>query len=77
MLAAYRYLEPVSLDAMQPGDVILVRWTKERVAKHCMILTDDKRAVHAYNRAPVTEINLSEWWRQKIVYAFRFPEEVK
>jgi len=77
VLAAYRYLEPVSLDAMQPGDVILVRWTKERVAKHCMILTDDKRAVHAYNRAPVTEINLSEWWRQKIVYAFRFPEEVK
>lgn len=77
VMAAYRYLEPVSLDAMQPGDVILVRWTKERVAKHCMILTGKDRAIHAYNKAPVTEIHLSEWWRRRIVYVFRFPEEVK
>ena len=77
VLAAYRYLEPVPLDALQPGDVILVRWAKHRVAKHCMILTHDGRAVHAYNRAPVTEIHLSDWWRQRIVYAFRFPKEVK
>lgn len=75
--AAYKYLEPVSLSAMQPGNVILIRWKSHRVAKHSMILTGDRRAIHAYNRSPVTEINLSQWWMDKIIYAFAFPDEVE
>lgn len=74
--AAYRHLEPVSLDDIAPGHVVLVRWQDHRVAKHAMIITGDNRAIHAYNRAPVTEIHLNDWWRQRIVYAFAFPEEV-
>lgn len=77
MLAAYKYLEPVPLDQLGAGHVILVRWKEKRVAKHCMIMTGDNRAIHAYNRSPVTEINLNDWWTQKIVYAFAFPQEVK
>lgn len=77
VIAAYRYLEPVPLDQMGAGHVVLVRWKEKRVAKHSMIMTGDKRAVHAYNRSPVTEINLNDWWMQRIVYAFAFPQEVK
>ncbi len=74
--AAFKYLEPVALEDMQPGDVVAVRWKKGRVAKHVMVLTDNNMAVHAYNRSPTTEIHLSDWWRRRIVYAFRFPQEV-
>lgn len=77
VLAAFKYLEPVSLSNVSAGDVVLVRWTKERVAKHCLIMTGDTTAIHAYNRSPVAEINMSEWWRSRIVFAFSFPEEVK
>ena len=76
VLAAYKYLEPVPVEERSPGNVILVRWRKHRVAKHSMILTGDNRAIHAYNRSPVSEINLNDWWTQKIVYAFAFPQEV-
>lgn len=75
--AAGKYLEPVPLDQLGPGHVILVRWQDHRVAKHCMIMTSDTTAIHAYNRSPVTEINLSDWWRRRVVFAYSFPEEVK
>ena len=74
--AAFKYLEPVALEDMKPGDVVAVRWKARRVAKHVMILTGDNRAIHAYNGSPTTEIRLNDWWRRRIVYAFRFPQEV-
>ena len=77
MLVANKYLEPVPLDQVGAGHVILVRWQDRRVAKHCMIMTSDRKAIHAYNRSPVTEINLSDWWRRRVVFAYSFPDEVK
>lgn len=56
-----------------PGDLVAVRWKKGTVAKHAMILSGIDRAIHAYNRAPITEIDLSTWWHDKIVAAYRFP----
>lgn len=75
--AADKYLEPVPLTQLGAGHVILVRWQDRRVAKHCMIMTSDTTAIHAYNRSPVTEINLSDWWRRRIVFAYSFPEGVR
>ena len=75
--AARQYLEPVPLGSMSPGHVILIRWKDKRVAKHAMILTDDRRAIHAYNRSPVCEIHLNSWWMRRVVFAFAFPQEVK
>lgn len=72
-----KYLEPVALSDIVPGNVILIRWKDDRVAKHCMLVSGINRAIHAYNRSPVAEIHLSEWWRQRIVQAFAFPQEVK
>lgn len=72
--AGFSYLTPV--ETRKPGDVVLIRWKSYSVAKHCMILTEPGRAIHAYNRAPVMEIRLSQWWLDKIVYSFEFPEEV-
>lgn len=72
--AGFRYLEPVKLSDMMPGDVIAIRWKRARVAKHVLLLTESARAIHAYNKAPVTEIYLNEWWLTKIALVFRFPE---
>lgn len=74
--AAFKYLEPVAIEDMQPGDVIALRWRKHRVAKHVMILTGKDTAIHAITTAPVTEIHLSDWWKEKIAFVFRFPQEV-
>lgn len=77
LIAARKYLEPVPLDQVDAGHVVLMRWQKHRVAKHSMIMTGKATAIHAYNRAPVIEIDLHKWWLDKIVYAFTWPEEVK
>lgn len=77
LVAARKYLEPVPLDQVDAGHVVLMRWQKHRVAKHSMIMTGKTTAIHAYNRAPVIEIDLHKWWLDKIVYAFTWPEEVK
>ncbi len=74
--AAFKYLEPVALEDMMPGDVIGIRWGKHRVVKHVMILTEADKAIHAYNRSDTTEIDLSRWWQDKIAMVFRFPEEI-
>lgn len=75
--AARTYLEPVALEDIDAGHVVLLRWNRRRVAKHSMIMTGKTSAIHAYNRSPVTEIELNRWWLDKIVYAFTWPEEVK
>jgi NlpC/P60 family putative phage cell wall peptidase len=74
--AANKYLIPIKVEDADAGSVILIRWKLRRVAKHCMILTSKEKAIHAYNNAPVSEIWLNQWWRDKIVYAYNFPEEV-
>lgn len=75
VIAANKYLVPTTEPG--PGSVILLRWAKHRVAKHCMILSFNGKAIHAYQRSPVTEIKLSGWWWDRVVYAFNFPQEAK
>lgn len=75
--AARAYLEPVPIDQLSAGYVVLIRWQKHRVAKHSMIMTSPTTAIHAYNRSPVAEIELHRWWFEKISYAFTWPQEVK
>lgn len=71
--AAY-WLEEIDLVDAREADVVGVRWKKQRVVKHAMILTSKNTAIHSYNRSGVTEINLSKWWKDKFVVAYRFPE---
>jgi len=58
------------------GDVILFRMRRRAIAKHCGITSGRGCFIHAYERTGVIEEALSEPWRRRIAYAFRFPERM-
>src|SRR5262245_52441654 len=51
--AARRHLTEIPLDAIEPGDVLLFRWRAHLPAKHCAILTEPDRMIHAHDGAAV------------------------
>lgn len=70
--ACERYLDPIALDAAQPGDVLLFRFTGE--PSHFGILSGRDYVIHAYAQArQVVENRLDELWRSRLVggYCFR------
>jgi NlpC/P60 family putative phage cell wall peptidase len=71
--AARRHLVEIGVPDALPGDVVVFRIRPGRVAKHVGIMTAPQRFVHAQNGGPVSEVPLSDWWRRRIVAAFRFP----
>ena len=70
--AGFRHFETITLDEAGCGDVVLFRWRAELPAKHVGILTSANTMVHAHEGASVCEVPLSQWWRRRIAYAFRF-----
>lgn len=72
--AAFRHLRPVDLLAAQAGDVLLFRWRGHLPAKHCAILTEPGRILHAHDGAAVSEVAFTGWWRRHLSHAFAFPE---
>lgn len=68
-----RHFTPIGPDAMVAGDVVVFRIRRGRVAKHCGILTEADRFVHAQEGVPVAEVALSAWWRRRMAGAFRYP----
>lgn len=68
------YFNEINKDEIQPGDIVALRWIKYSVAKHVAIVSFDGKMIHAYNGHPVFEVNLSDWWKRKIAYAYCFPE---
>ncbi len=77
--AAGRWLTPVPIAEMRPGDVLLFRMTPQAAAKHCAILSDargpEPRMIHAYWGRAVVESWMGAWWRRRLVAVFRFPLE--
>ena len=65
------------IDEARTGDVVLFRMRQGAIAKHAGILTNERqnvhRFIHAYERTGVIEENLTEPWRRRIAFAFRFP----
>jgi len=59
------------------GDVVLFRMRAGAIAKHAGILTNGRqnihRFIHAYERTGVIEQELTDPWRTRIAFAFRFP----
>ena len=66
------------------GDVLLFRMRQGVIAKHAGILTPPARDarshrngrtrfIHAYERTGVIEQELTDPWRRRIAFAFRFP----
>lgn len=55
------------------GDVLLFRMALGAPAKHCAILTDPDRIIHAYWGRSVCTTRLVPWWTRRIAGAFSFP----
>ncbi|GAW41250.1 NlpC/P60 family protein [Brevundimonas sp. SH203] len=75
--AAGRWMRPVAVAAMRPGDVLLFRMSPGAAVKHCAILSADDgpepRMIHAYWGRAVVESWMGTWWRRRLVAVFRFP----
>jgi NlpC/P60 family putative phage cell wall peptidase len=72
--AARRHLVEIPRFEARPGDVLVFRWRRGSLAKHCAILSKPTAIIHALEGAPVTEVALSPWWRRHTAAAFAFPE---
>lgn len=75
--AARRVLLPIDVGNTGPGAVILFRMRASAIAKHCGIVTDSGRFIHAYERLGVIEEPLSAAWQRRIAFAFLFPAHPK
>jgi NlpC/P60 family putative phage cell wall peptidase len=71
--AARRHLIEIPPFDAQPGDVLVFRWRRNTLAKHCAILSKPAAMIHALEGAPVTEVTLTPWWRRHLAAAFAFP----
>lgn len=63
----------VPLEDVRPGDVLIFRMFDGAVAKHCGIMAEDGRFIHAYERLGVIEEHFSDAWRRRLAFAFRYP----
>ena len=75
--AARRHLIEIDAAEASPGDVLVFRMRRGRVAKHAGILAEGHSPaasfIHAQEGGPVCEVALSPWWRARIAAAFAFP----
>ncbi|KFI32650.1 peptidase [Haematobacter missouriensis] len=71
--AAQQVLLPIDVGDAEPGAVILFRMRSGAIAKHCGIVTDEGRFIHAYERLGVIEEPLTTAWHRRIAFAFLFP----
>lgn len=74
--AARQVLLPIAVDHAGPGSIVLFRMRAGAIAKHCGILTDEGRFIHAYERLGVIEEQLTPAWRRRIAFAFLFPKGI-
>lgn len=72
--AARRHLVPIAKADALPGDAVLFRWRAGAAAKHCGILDEGARVIHAYEGASVVSSALVPAWSRRIAGTFRFPE---
>ena len=70
---ARKYLIEQDLSEMQPGDVAVFRLRPDTVAKHAAIVMPAGKMIHAMEGTPVSEVNMTSWWRKRIAATFQFP----
>ena len=71
--AGARYLAQLDCAQFDAGDVLLFRWRPHLPAKHAAIATSKTRMIHAQSGAAVAEVAITDWWRRRLAYAFKFP----
>ncbi len=55
------------------GDVLIFRVNRHGPAKHCGILSEPERFVHAHAGQCVAEAPLNRWWYSRLAGVFSFP----
>ncbi|QDG79769.1 peptidase P60 [Labrenzia sp. PHM005] len=77
--AGRTWLQEITLEVAQPGDVLVFRWRDGVPAKHVGILsgplTESPMLIHAYERVGVLESPLVPAWHRRIAAVFSFPKE--
>jgi len=71
--AARDHLLEIPLSQAARGDVLLFRMGLGHPAKHCGILSEPDRLIHAYWGRAVCETRMVPWWSRRIAGAFQFP----
>jgi len=71
--AARAAMVEIDVADARTGDVILFRMRAGAIAKHCGIRSPNNRFIHAYERTGVIEEPLTDSWRRRVAFAFRFP----
>ncbi|WP_428525997.1 NlpC/P60 family protein [Roseibium sp.] len=71
LAAAKRHFAPVSIDALEPGHVVIFRMRPKAIAKHCGIVSDEGRMIHALEGTGVCEVSNKHWLR-KIAGSFEY-----
>ncbi|MFD2237052.1 NlpC/P60 family protein [Aureimonas populi] len=72
--ASLRHFSPLGGRDGEAGDLVLFRWREGRPAKHCGILDEGGRLIHAYEGACVLSSPLTPGWKSRICGTFRFPD---
>jgi NlpC/P60 family putative phage cell wall peptidase len=67
------HLVPAALPG-EPGDVIVFRLRPGAVARHCGVLIEPLRFVHAVSGRSISAAALSPWWARRIAACFSFPD---
>jgi NlpC/P60 family putative phage cell wall peptidase len=71
--AARRNMRETAIEDAAPGDVLLFRMHAQAPAKHCAILDEEARIIHAYWGRAVVRSRFAPWWRARCAAAFSFP----
>ncbi|RKQ95256.1 NlpC/P60 family protein [Maricaulis maris] len=74
LAAARRHFCEIDKQAVRPGDVLLFAVEPGGAARHCAVLSQRGRIIHAYWHRSVVETALTPWWRRRLVAAFAFPD---
>lgn len=72
-VAAQRHMQR-AFGAPQPGNLILFALIRHRPPRHCAIMVEDGRFIHAQEQVGVVEADLTEAWHRRIAGVFSFPE---
>ncbi|SDR39840.1 NlpC/P60 family protein [Pseudovibrio sp. Tun.PSC04-5.I4] len=67
---AKKWLQPVPLEHIKPGCILMFRMRDTAIAKHCGIMSDANHFIHAYERVGVIEQQLTKAWRLRLAFGF-------
>ena len=71
---ARRHMIEIAPGDAVAGDVLIFRMGLGHPAKHCAIVSERGRIIHAYWGRSVCETRLVPWWTRRIAAAFSFPD---